>query len=334
MARTQARIFTSIWHNDEFLAMTASAQRLFLLALSQETLSFCGVVGYTAKRWAKLAKDTTVTTVKKDIAEAASYRFIMVDEDTEEIWVRSFMRHDGIYKSPNLIRAMIRDYKAVHSASISQGILTAVHNDFPDGFRQHLIEFPKGFEKDFPEDFCKVLEERFVKGVKEGIKEGVSTHAGARSASTSVLLPRPHPSNPSPEGLQSDDDDGGTVGQALRVLAERDLADREATKGPVRNREAWLTKAVRVRRDRHGDQLVGFEGLSAEEIVAALDPPVDVDSGSESVAAFRALAARSDLPHCEECDDSGWVTVGDGPAVAKCGVCRRLIPEPDRELVK
>lgn len=95
MARSYARIITGIWRNHEFRRLSAQAQRLYLLQVTQPDITAAGILPLTLRRWAELASDTSVEDVKQALDELTAGRFIAVDEATEELLVRSFVRWDG-----------------------------------------------------------------------------------------------------------------------------------------------------------------------------------------------------------------------------------------------
>lgn len=111
MAREHARLQCAIWQDADFIALPAAAQRLYMLALSSPELSYAGVVPYTPSRWSRLAPDTTAAQVRRHVALLADARFVVVDESTEEMLIRTYVRHDGILRSPNVTVAMT---KAAH----------------------------------------------------------------------------------------------------------------------------------------------------------------------------------------------------------------------------
>lgn len=138
MPRSQARIHTAVWQDADFLALSAAAQRLYFLALSQPGVNLCGVVSYTAKRWARLAKDTTERGVKAGLRELIAAGFIVVDEDTEELWIRTFSRHDGVLDSPNAVRGMFRDFPTIYSEPIKEGFREGLPDPIRDGLDQAI----------------------------------------------------------------------------------------------------------------------------------------------------------------------------------------------------
>jgi len=120
MARTHARIYVKTWTDPDFRARTADAQRLYFLLLSQADVSHCGVLTYRPKRWALLASDTDVQAVQKALGELEEHSYVIVDRETDEVWIRSFIKHDGIVGSPNMVKAMWNAFNGVLSERIRQ----------------------------------------------------------------------------------------------------------------------------------------------------------------------------------------------------------------------
>lgn len=115
MAREHGRIRYQTWSDDDFRALKEAEQRAYMLALTQPGLSYCGVVPFTLRRWARLASDSSVVKLRKSIRSLQQARYVVVDEDTEEMLIRSFLRHDGILDSPNIVRASVKDFDNVGS---------------------------------------------------------------------------------------------------------------------------------------------------------------------------------------------------------------------------
>jgi hypothetical protein len=125
MPRTEARIFTSIWRDPQFLALDGSAQRLYMFLLSQEDLTYCGVMALRPGWWAKKASGLTVSDIEQGLKalEAAECRFVIVDADEEKLLIRSFMRNDEVWKQPNLMKAARSAAALVESAMIRAALL-------------------------------------------------------------------------------------------------------------------------------------------------------------------------------------------------------------------
>jgi hypothetical protein len=108
MARSYANILTAIWREKDFINLDAPAQHCYLLLVTQSDISAAGTLALTPQRWAKLTKGQTARAVSKAIETLAAARFVIVDRDTEELLVRSFIRHDKGYGNIKR-RGAIRD---------------------------------------------------------------------------------------------------------------------------------------------------------------------------------------------------------------------------------
>lgn len=122
MARSEARLAVTIWSDADFLALSARAQRMFMFLLSQKDLAHDGVIALRVRRWSKTAHGLTADGVLGDLAELEHARFIVVDEDAEELLVRSFIRRDKVYRQPNVLRSAADHLKGVTSAILLRGL--------------------------------------------------------------------------------------------------------------------------------------------------------------------------------------------------------------------
>ncbi|MFF5261312.1 hypothetical protein ACFY4C_20410 [Actinomadura viridis] len=136
--RKEARIFASIWNDEVFLALTPREQRLYFFLLSQKDLSYCGVISLRMRRWARSAEGLTAAQVEEDLKALSrpfqrssadgdpvepSRPLIVVDEDTEEVFVRSLIRLDGIWTMPNVLKAAREAATLVESPTILAELL-------------------------------------------------------------------------------------------------------------------------------------------------------------------------------------------------------------------
>ena len=122
MARTHGRIYSRIW-DDDFAALTVDAQRAYLFLISQSDLTQAGVLGLRLKRWARLAMNSTADSIRADLAELEQARYIVVDDDTEEVLVRTFIRNDQVYRQPNVMLRAVEDCREITSARIKATML-------------------------------------------------------------------------------------------------------------------------------------------------------------------------------------------------------------------
>lgn len=115
MARDHARIYVAIWSDPDFRALPIPPQHAFFMLLSQPRLSYCGVMDYLPNRLAKMSDKATARSVTNAVAALEDAHFVVTDEDTGELLIRSFVRHDGLLAMPNMTKAMVKDYLTVLS---------------------------------------------------------------------------------------------------------------------------------------------------------------------------------------------------------------------------
>lgn len=132
MAREYARVKVTIWGDLDFRALSPNAQHLYFLLLTSPTLNMAGVADWRPARLAKMAKGWTAQRVRKAGDELEAAKFVVADDDSEEVLIRSFVRHDGVLKSPNLTTAMVKDYAGIGSRRIMAALIDEVHRAFND----------------------------------------------------------------------------------------------------------------------------------------------------------------------------------------------------------
>lgn len=115
MARTHARVLCAIWNDPDWVALDFGPQWLYQELLSQSSLNHAGVIGLTVRRWARGAANMDVATLEKFLSELVEHRFVVVDEETEELLVRSLIRRDGIAEQPNLLKAALNEARQIAS---------------------------------------------------------------------------------------------------------------------------------------------------------------------------------------------------------------------------
>lgn len=125
MARNHARLLVSIWDDEDWLALTASQQITYAALMSSEDLSWCGVALLTPARLAGISADMTERKIRAnlDALQAGPGRFLVIDEKTAEILVRSYVRHDDLLKQPNVTKAMVKSLERVRSDRIRHAVI-------------------------------------------------------------------------------------------------------------------------------------------------------------------------------------------------------------------
>ena len=118
MARDYARVRVSIWADDDFRSLTAAAQHLYFTLLTAATLSHAGVADWRPGRLAPLAADLDQHAIRRAASELIHQLYIVVDVDTEEVLIRSFVRHDGLLAQPKMAVAMANAHAGIASPTL------------------------------------------------------------------------------------------------------------------------------------------------------------------------------------------------------------------------
>jgi len=151
VARSEARIFTTIWQDMQFLALSEGAQRLYLFLLSQPDLSHCGLIALRERRWARCAAGLTPDRVTAALKELDAARFIVIDEDTEEVLIRSLIRRDEIWRQPNVMKSAREAAKLIESrhlrASLLEELCRIPADEGSDLARRVLADFTEDLGK-------------------------------------------------------------------------------------------------------------------------------------------------------------------------------------------
>lgn len=113
--RDHARIRLDIWGDDDFRDLTSLGQWLYLALVTSPSLTFCGVTDWRPGRIAALTAELTGDDVERAAVELEAGEYVVIDRDSEEALIRSFIRHDGLMASPNMAKAMCKAYSGTAS---------------------------------------------------------------------------------------------------------------------------------------------------------------------------------------------------------------------------
>lgn len=286
MARNEARIFTSIWKDKAFLALPPSAQRLYMFLLSQPDLAYCGVISLRPRRWARTASELTAKEIEADLEVLAkpvpmpveAFReglsegfpeefakpFLVVDEETEEVLVRSFIRRDEVWKQPNLMKAAREAAEPIESPEILAALLDELRRIPAAGSTSdHVRKAHAGFVADLEKalgDQGDDREEGYGEGSQKGSADPSQEKGGGNGSSTgtsSLLSP-----DSDPPSSTSEDADGASDANEGRDDVERlcaHLADRIEQNGSARPNigKKWRDAArLMIDRDKRTEEQV------------------------------------------------------------------------------
>ena len=118
MARDHARIRLDIWTDEDYTDLPSTSQWLYERLLTHGGLAYCGVVEWRPKRLAQSAADLRESDIEMFAAPLEEGHFLIIDRDTEECLVRSFVKHDGLMDKWNLAAAVARSFTAVSSKAL------------------------------------------------------------------------------------------------------------------------------------------------------------------------------------------------------------------------
>lgn len=139
MARSHGKILSSVWRDDDWLKLSANAQRTYVLLLSQPKMSLCGTLDLAERRWARMARDTSESDINAGLLELQNDGFIVADGVTEELTVRSFVRHDlnAGRMNGNLAKGFWRAWLGLESDVLREVIVSEVPGDLWAKLEEH-----------------------------------------------------------------------------------------------------------------------------------------------------------------------------------------------------
>jgi hypothetical protein len=118
MANAAAFIQESIWRDEHWRQLSRSSQALYMQLLSQKELDCAGVLPLQPNKWAKGCSELTVEEVLADLEELQRERFVFFDYDSDEAFIRTYVRHSNVVKIPNMRKSARRAALLVGSGRI------------------------------------------------------------------------------------------------------------------------------------------------------------------------------------------------------------------------
>lgn len=122
MARDYAAVNLSIWQDDDFRDLPPAAQWLYFTLWTHPTLSYCGVTDWRPGKLAALSRGWKAEHIERVADCLRARHFIVTDDDTEEVLIRSWVRFDGLMKQPRLAVSFANAYAAVGS-KVLRGVI-------------------------------------------------------------------------------------------------------------------------------------------------------------------------------------------------------------------
>lgn len=182
MARDRANINTNIWTDTHWRQLTRDQQWLYKLILTHPELSYAGVSDWRPGRLMQFSAGTSRQEIERIGAELQAERFILIDDDTEEVLIRSFLRHDGLLKNPKITISMVNAYGAIASNNIREAFifeLKRLHDEQPElkAFESEkvlaLLKNPSRSIQEFIQGFTPSILDDLPQGLGEGLPQGL-----------------------------------------------------------------------------------------------------------------------------------------------------------------
>jgi len=133
--REYAQLKLSIWNDRDFTSLSADAQLVYIMAMSHPTTNLAGVLDYAPPKFARLAGGLTVKRVTAAVDELTAARFVITDDETGEMLVRSAVRASGAWKKPttaaSIANSVLNTFSPALRSVLAQELRRAVAED-PD----------------------------------------------------------------------------------------------------------------------------------------------------------------------------------------------------------
>lgn len=135
MARKHAQIRVDIWGIGEFRGLGVDAQLLYIRILTDPKLSFVGKLDWRPGKIQQSASDWDAERFWGAAEELAQKHYVVVDAESEEVIIRSFVRNDHVLKQPKVAIAATNDYLDIGSDTLRSALvweLRRMQLDFPE----------------------------------------------------------------------------------------------------------------------------------------------------------------------------------------------------------
>jgi hypothetical protein len=188
MANAAGFIQESIWRDEHWRRLSRSAQALYMQLLSQKELDCAGVLPLQPNKWAKGCSEVTTEDVLEDLKELQRERFVFFDYDTDEAFIRTYVRNSNVVKIPNMRKSARRAALLIGSEQIRQLLAAELrateHPEFV-ALADEINGSPNGSPDPSPNPSKTTVEEPLPEptGVGTGLGVGVtlvSSHLGEK----------------------------------------------------------------------------------------------------------------------------------------------------------
>lgn len=267
MAREYGAFYYSAWNDHEFRMLPDPAQALYMKLVVHPSLSWAGVGDWRPGRIATMSQGMDAADVRLVANCLIARHYIVVDDDTEEFLIRTYIKHDGIMRHAKLCVSMANAFGAVGSNTIRMILSDELHKlreAEPDavGWKREAVlqcletprldahtmavpsdPFSSGFRYGFSNSFSSAVSSQDAlidPCVKESVKE-CPTPAPAPAPLAPAPEGAPAPQTTAPNGARITEN--WTPTERLLAWAAENTPDIDLDVQTDNFRDYWLSKS-------------------------------------------------------------------------------------------
>ncbi|HEY4536421.1 MAG TPA: hypothetical protein VIG71_10720 [Enteractinococcus sp.] len=127
MARNFAKLYVGIWSDERFKVLTSQAQRLYIYLFGHQRLDNAGTLVWQPQVAVRTASDLTADIIDQAMHELRAHRYIVLDDDTGLLAVRSYVRNDETLKNSKNTTAFVKAWDTLDSELLKSVIAHEVN---------------------------------------------------------------------------------------------------------------------------------------------------------------------------------------------------------------
>lgn len=182
------KIFKRAWGDTDFKRLATGEQLLYFKLISQPDISLAGVLTYAPNRWSGQTAGLSVADIERGCQALVAKDYIIVDLDTQEVLVRSYIRNDLGWRSPRtmvgvanavgrVLSPLLRGVISRELTRLDTSSLSTVVNEKTNRSTREVVESAiRGVLDQFPplDTVSRPALDGVFDTASEGVSEGVS----------------------------------------------------------------------------------------------------------------------------------------------------------------
>lgn len=123
MARTFGAVYLRIWRDQDWRTLSHTEQYLYWTLIFQPKLNRAGLLEYSPRRWAEGNSTLTVPDVEATIKSLELRGYVVLDEGTNELLIRTYVRNDEAWKQPKVMASVVSAANEIESPKLRYALL-------------------------------------------------------------------------------------------------------------------------------------------------------------------------------------------------------------------